>query len=379
MKRFISMLLVVVMMAAMLVGCAPAVKEEESASVGAESNEGESAFKAIAKEDILVGVIHITDPAEGSGYTYTHDMGIVGMQKAFGLKDEQIIRKNNVNDSDATAIENAMLECIEAGCKIIFATSWGYMDTCAALAEEYPDVIFCHGTGYKSNGKNFINYFGRIYQARYLSGIAAGLKTETNKIGYVAAWGTDNAEVTSGCNAFAMGVNSVNPEAQVYVKATNSWYDPEGEGAAAQALLDMGCDVIGQHCDTNNPMLNAEKAGKFGVGYNSDMSKDAPKAVLTSTIWNWEIFYTWAVQSVIEGTWTGENYYGGLKEGFVGIADLADFCADGTAEAIKAAQDKIISGEWDVFDGEIETNTGDKATSENYTDINWYFKTVVEA
>ncbi len=361
MKKLVALLAAVVMMAAMFTGCG-AKKEEKTA--------------AITKDNIKVGVVHISDPAEGSGYTYTHDQGIVGMQKALGLRDDQIIRKNNVDDSNATKIENAILECIEEGCQIIFATSWGYMDTCEAIAAEHPEVYICHGTGYKSNGKNFINYFGNINQARYLTGIAAGLKTKTNKIGYVAAWGSENAEVTSGCDAFAMGVASVNPDAKVYVKVTNSWFDPEGEGAAAQALIDMGCDVISQHCDTSNPMLAAERAGVFGVGYNSDMSIDAPKAVLTSAIWHWEIFYTWAVKNVIDGTWTGENYYGGLKEGFVGIADLADFCEPGTAEKIEEAKQKIISGELDVFGGEIETNTGETVTSSFYTDVNWYFKNV---
>lgn len=279
---------------------------------------------AIAKEDLKIGVIHITDPAEGSGYTYTHDQGIVGMQQNLGLDDSQIIRKNNVSDTDATAIENAMRECIEEGCQVIFATSWGYMDICEALADEYPDVIFSHGTGYKSNGVNFNNYFGRIYQARYLTGIAAGLKTETNKIGYVAAMGKDNSEVTGGCNAFAMGAYSVNPDCEVYVKVTNSWFDPEGEKQAADALIAEGCDVIGQHCDTPNPQLAAEAAGVFGVGYNSDMSKDAPKAVLTSTVWDWSAYYTWAVENIINGTWTGENYFGGMADGLVGIAPLAE-------------------------------------------------------
>lgn len=231
--------------------------EEESGA-----QEATGVMPAIAKEDIKVGVIHITDPAEGSGYTYTHDLGIQGMQKNIGLDDSQIVRKNNVSDSDATAIENAIRECIEEGCNVIFATSWGFMDTCEALAEEFPEVIFSHGTGYKSNGVNFNNYFGRIYQARYLAGIAAGLKTESNKLGYVAAMGQDNSEVTGGINAFAMGAYSVNPDCEVYVKVTNSWFDPEGETQAAQALVDLGCDVIAQHCDTPNPQTVAEQNGE---------------------------------------------------------------------------------------------------------------------
>lgn len=354
-----------------------------------EATDGEAAatgvMPAIAKEDIKVGVIHITDPAEGSGYTYTHDLGIQGMQKNIGLDDSQIVRKNNVSDSDATAIENAMRECVEEGCNIIFATSWGFMDTCEALAEEYPDVIFSHGTGYKSNGVNFNNYFGRIYQARYLAGIAAGMKTESNKLGYVAAMGQENSEVTGGINAFAMGAYSVNPDCEVYVKVTNSWFDPEGETQAAQALVDLGCDVIAQHCDTPNPQTVAEQNGVWGVGYNSDMSKDAPGAVLTSVMWDWSVYYTYAVQSVIDGTWTGENYFGGMADGLVDIAPLSDICAEGTQEAVDAARKQITEEGFNVFDGVIETNDGSTVGEEGSTlsdsditgNMNWYFKNVV--
>ncbi|HWP50284.1 MAG TPA: BMP family ABC transporter substrate-binding protein [Clostridia bacterium] len=381
MKKSFAILLAAGMLLLGACGGVPASSQAASAAsseVASSAAESSSApANAIAKDNIKIGVIHISDPAEGSGYTYTHDQGIVGMQKNLGLRDDQIIRKINVNDSDATAIETAMLECIEDGANIIFATSWGYMDTCEALAQEYPDVIFSHATGYKSNGKNFNNYFGRIYQARYLSGIAAGLKTQSNKIGYVAAWGTDNGEVTSGLDAFAMGAYSVNPNCEVYVKTTNSWFDPEGEKQAAEALIALGADVIGQHCDTPNPQLAAEEKDVWGVGYNSDMSKDAPKAVLTSAVWSWSTYYTWAVENVINGTWTGENYYGGLPEGFVDITALSDLCADGTAEKIEEARQKILSGTWDVFDGEIEGNDGVKHTSAHYSDVNWYFKNVV--
>lgn len=400
MKKVVSVLLSATMALSLCAGCssapAPETAEtgaeteaadtEAAAEAGKEGEAAEGVMPAVAKEDLKVGVIHIGNPADGSGYSYAHDQGLIAMEEALGVDDSQVIRKNNIADDDQTAIETAMRECVEEGCQIIFATSWGYMDACEALAEEFPEVIFSHATGYKSNGTNFNNYFGRIYQSRYLTGIAAGLKTKSNKVGYVGAWGKDNAEVTGGCNAFAMGVYSVNPDAEVYIKTTNSWYDPEGEKQAAVALINEGCDVIGQHCDTPNPQLAAEEAGVFGVGYNSDMSKDAPKAVLTSTVWNWGAYYTYAVENVINGTWTGENYFGGLKEGLVDLAPLSDLCEEGTVEKIEEARAKMESGEWDVFDGVIECNDGSTIGTEGEPmsdaditgNIHWYFKNVVE-
>ena len=347
-------------------------------------SETQTSSKGISKDDIKVGVIHLSDPSEGSGYTYTHDLGIQGMQQNLGLSDEQIVRKINVADSDADATREAIKECIDEGCNTIFTTSWGYMETTAEMAEEYPDIYFSHGTGYLSNGKNFNNYFGRIYQARYLSGIVAGMNTTTNKIGYVAAMGSDNSEVTGGIDAFALGIYSVNPDAQVYVKVTDSWYDPDAEKAAAEQLLDMGCDVITQHCDTPYPQTLAQERGVYGIGYNSDMSKEAPDACLCSVIWNWSAYYTSAVQSIIDGTWDGSNYYGGMNENLVGITELADFCADGTADKVKDAKRQILSGEIGVFDGVIETNEGTTVGEEGKTlddatitgAVNWYFKTV---
>lgn len=338
----------------------------------------------VSKDSIKVGVIHLSDPAEGSGYTYTHDIGIMGMQQNLGLSDSQIIRKINVNDSDKDATRKAIKECIDEGCNIIFSTSWGYMETTAQMAEEYPDVYFSHGTGYMSNGKNFNNYFGRIYQPRYLSGIVAGMNTKTNKIGYVAAMGSENSEVTGGIDAFALGVYSVNPSAQIYVKVTNSWYDPAAEKAAASTLLNMNCDVIAQHCDTTYPQLLAQQKNVYSIGYNSDMSKDAPDACLCSVIWNWSAYYTAAVQSVIDGTWDGSNYYGGMNENIVGITQLADFCKSGTQQKVDEAKKDIISGKLGIFDGVIETNTGTTVGENGKTlkdsditgNINWYFKTV---
>ena len=341
--------------------------------------------KGIAKENIKVGVLHISDPAEGSGYSYTHDIGIQGMQENLGLSDSQIVRKLNIDDGDAKAVEKALQECVDEGCNVIFTTSWGYMKPTADMAEKYPDVYFSHGTGYMSNGKNFNNYFGRIYQARYLSGIVAGMNTKTNKIGYVAAQDSTNSEVTGGIDAFALGVYSVNPDAVIHVKVTNSWYDPAAEKAATEKLLAMGCDVMSQHCDTPYPQTLAQEKGVYGIGYNSDMSKETPKSCLCSVIWNWSAYYTSAVQSIIDGTWDGSNYYGGMADALVEMTNLADFCADGTQEKVDEAAAKIIAGSFNVFDGVIETNEGGTVGKAGTTlddatitgGINWYFKNVV--
>lgn len=308
--------------------------------------------KKITAENVKVGVIHIGDPADGSGYSYAHDMGIKAMQKDLGLKDSQIVNQLNISDSDTSAIKTAVEDCIAQGCNVIFGTSYGYMETMNTIAKDNPDVIFSHATGYMSNETNFNNYFGRIYQARYLAGIAAGLKTKSNKIGYVSAYGTELAETCSGINAFTLGAQAVNPNAVVYVKTLNSWFAPENETAYAEALLDMGCDVIAQHCDTANPQLAAQKVGAFGCGYNSDMTAAAPQAHLTAPIWNWGVYYTKAVQAVLDGKWKEfGNYYEGVAEGFVDISPLSNNCVEGTQEKIDAVKKLYQDKSWDVFSG----------------------------
>lgn len=374
--------------ALLLTGCGAGksgTPDDYATNKGYEDDTAEkSGSGGIAKEDIKVGVLYLSDPAEGSGYSYTHDLGVKGMQENLLLSDDQIERKI-VDDSDEKATEKAIEECVADGCNIIFTTSWGYMQVTADMAEKYPDVYFSHGTGYMSNGKNFNNYFGRIYQARYLSGIVAGMNTKDNKIGYVAAQDSSNSEVTGGIDAFAIGVESVNPKAKVYVDITNSWYDEKKEREASKRLLGMGCDVMTQHCDTPYPQTLAQEKGVYGIGYNSDMSKETPDSCLTSVIWNWSAYYTSAVKSIIDGTWDGSNYYGGMAEGLVGITDLASFAAEGTQQKVDEATAEILSGDNNVFDGVLVTNTGKKIGKKGKTlddatitgKINWYYRNVV--
>ena len=340
--------------------------------------------KTIALSDIKVGVLYIGSSEDTSGYTYAHEIGIQGMVSNLGMKDNQVCRKDNIDDNDEKAVTKALDECIEDGCNVIFGTSWGYMEKMAEYAEKYPDIYFAHGTGYMSNGKNFTNYFGRIYQARYLSGIVAGLKTKSNKVGYVSAMGIDNSECTGGIDAFALGVESVNKDAKVYVTVTNSWFSPDDEEAASKALVKGGCDVLAQHVDTLAPQTVSQDNKTWSIGYNSDMSKETPEATLTSVIWNWSAYYTSFVNSIINATYDGSNYYGGMSDSLVSLTALSGLCENGTADKVNEAQQKILSGELGVFDGVLRTNDGKTVGEEGKTlddatitgGIDWYYHNV---
>lgn len=339
----------------------------------------------LAKDKVKIGVLYL-DRAEG-GYSLAHAAGIRRMSARIGLAGGQIVNKFNIADSDDLIIEHAVRECIAADANIIIATSWGYMNVCEKLAGEFPGVVFAHATGYKRNDTNFTNYFGRIYLARYLGGIVAGMATKNGKIGYVAAKGRDNSEVTAGVNAFAIGVESVSPEAKVHVRVTNSWYDPAAERQATVRLLEAGCDVVTQHCDTPEPQLQAERAGARGIGYNSDMHAVAPGAVMTSVIWNWDVYYDHLVRSVIDGTFTTVPYLGGLKEGMIGLTSLTPDLTDPAMErAVDAARTRMEADGFNVFDGELRTNDGrvvgkpgaTLSDGEIATGIDWYYHTVEE-
>ncbi|OQB23289.1 MAG: Purine-binding protein precursor [Firmicutes bacterium ADurb.Bin182] len=324
---------------------------------------GPKAAEKLTMENIKIGFIHISDPSDG-GYTYNHDKGTQKMKATLGLRDDQIINKFNVPED--AACETAIKELIEEGCSIIFATSFGHGDYMLAAAKENPDVEFCHATGYYAAGSgldNYHNYFGSIYEARYLSGIAAGLKTKTNKLGYVTAM--PFAECISGFTGFYLGAKSVNPDVTMDVMYTNSWNDPTKEGQVAKALIDRGADVICQHADSTATQTTAEQYGVWGVGYNSDMRDAAPNATLTSAIWDWSIYLTMAVESVVKGEKIPVDFSGGLKEGVVDISPLNEaIVAEGTAEAIEAARQKIISGEIKVFAGPLVDVNGEVVVKE---------------
>ncbi|OPY05062.1 MAG: Purine-binding protein precursor [Syntrophaceae bacterium PtaB.Bin038] len=251
--------------------------------------------------------------------------------------------------------ERVLTQFARDGYKVIFATSFGYMDAVINVARKFPDVRFEHCSGFKT-APNAATYFGRIYEARYLSGIVAGKMTTSNLIGYVAAHPIP--EVIRGINAFTMGVRSVNPGAKVRVVWTNTWYNPASEKEAAKALLDAGCDVIAQHQDTPGPMQAAEERGKYGISYNSPMMQFAPRAVLTGPVWNWGPYYVKRVREVMDGTWKTGQYWGPMADG---IVDLAPFNKAVPADVVKLVNGKkrdIIRGRLHPFAGPVKDNTG---------------------
>jgi len=336
-----------------------------AACAGGETATGteESGEAALSAKTLKVGAIYINSKNDTAGYTFAHHNGITTAMRELGMDpDKQLFIVDNVPEDDQE-VKDAVDTLVGEGVNVIFGISFGYINAMNEMADEYKDVVFSHGTGYLANETNFNNYFGRIYQARYLAGIAAGLKSlqiGNNNVGYVAAHTTDYAETASGINGFALGVQAVNPNAKVYVKNLNNWADEVNERAYAEELINsFGCGVISQHCDSAQPQIAAQNGNVFGCGYNSDMTADAPKAHLTAAIWNWNVYYKTAMEAVIAcgdaskfvDEMGGNAYYGGLKEGFVDVSPLTANCAPGTDKAIAAVKEMMVKGEWDVFTG----------------------------
>lgn len=331
-KRVLSLLTAVLCLAMILSGCA---------------GQGEA-----KQEKLKVGFVYIGTGGD-KGYTYAHDQARKYVEEKLGDK-VQIYYQENVSDSDNSSV-SVMQSFIDQGCTVIFATSFGYRDYVYDLAQEYPNVKFLHCSGDKSS-ENMLNYFGRMYQPRFLSGLVAGMKTETNKIGYVAAYPI--AECIRGINAFTLGVRTVNPDATVEVVWTSTWYDPATEKQAAIALLDNGCDVIAQHQDTTSPQQAAEERGKWSIGYNCDTSDVATKSYMTAPVWNWGPYYVDQIQKVLDGKWKAENYWGGMEDGIVALAPLTKNAPEGAQAVVDEWTEKIKSGEFKVFQGPIKDQSG---------------------
>ena len=331
-----------------------------------------NAAEPVDPADVKVGIIYIGD--ENEGYTAAHMAGIDAMQEALGLSDEQVIEKMLIGEDETCA--DAAFDLADQGCQIVFANSFGHETYLMEAAGEYPDVQFCHATGFQAASSglaNMHNYFDNIYEARYVSGVVAGMKLnemiadgtiteEEAKIGYVGAY--PYAEVISGFTSFYLGAKSECPSATMEVKYTNSWASFDLEKECADALISDGCKLIAQHADTTGAPTACQAAGIPCVGYNVSMIETAPDSALTSSTNNWGIYYTYAVQSIIDGTEIDTDWTAGLAEGAVLISDLNEnVVAEGTAEKVAEVEAAIKDGSLKVFDTSTWTVNGETLDS----------------
>lgn len=349
MKRTLCIILATILVLTLaLTGCA---KDNEKAPEQSQ-NASEKA------EDIKVGFIYVGPVGDG-GWSFAHDAGRKHLEAELGVPT--MFQESVPEGPECEKVINDM---IDQGCNVIIGTSFGFMDYMQKSAKAHPDVKFLHCSGYLME-ENMGNYFGRMYEARYLSGIVAAMKTKSNKIGYVAAY--EIPEVIRGINAFTLGVQSINPDAKVMVRWTHTWYDPAKEKEAAKALLDEGADVIAQHQDTAGPQQAAEEKGAFSIGYNTDSRELAPKSYMTAPIWNWGPYYVAQVKAIKEGTWKAESYWGTMKDGIVDLAPLTENAPEGAQAAVDKAEAEILSGANKIFVGPIRDQSGNEKVAQGVT------------
>jgi basic membrane protein A len=309
-------------------------------------------------------------PVGDAGWTYRHDQGRQCIEKQ-GVKTGFVESVPETPD-----VANVERDFISQGYGMIFATAFGYQPFTQQIAKANPDKYFFGITPTVAPANNILNYYGKLWDGRYLTGIVAGKMTKTNKIGFVAAQPIPT--VLAGINAFTLGVRSVNPSASVELVWTLSWYDPPSEKQAAMALVERGADVIAQHQDTPSAIQGAAEKGAWAIGSESDMTKFAPQKFLTGTVWNWCPFYTKALDMVRKGTFAPGEFYGGLTDGTVSLAPMNAAIPADVQKLVSDKQAAIGDGSFDYWKGPINNNQGAVAvadgktlTIENLNGTNW--------
>tara|TARA_B100000900_G_scaffold88070_1_gene71613 strand:+ start:292 stop:1359 length:1068 start_codon:yes stop_codon:yes gene_type:complete len=304
----------------------------------------------VLADKLKVGFIYV-GPIGDHGWTYRHDIGRQDVQKHFGDKVETTYIESVKYGPDA---ERAIRSMAKGGADIIFATSFGYMEPMLKVAKEFPNVKFEHATGYKQS-KNMASYGLRLYQARHVQGIIAGMMTKTNKICYVGAFPIP--EVIREINTYYLGAKKVNPKVDIDIVWVNSWYNPPKEADAAAVMIAEGCDMVAQHTDSPAPLQTAQKNGVTGFGQASNQIRFAPKAQLTATIDNWSPYYIKKVQAVMDGNWKTGDYFGHMKDDVVQMAPFTNM-PDSVKAFAQKIKEGITNGKYFAFTGPIKDNTG---------------------
>lgn len=378
MKNLVLKTLFILVLVFSLAACSQASTQSSSDSKVEEKDtkEGEDTAESSLKiENPKVAFVY-NSPVGDGGWAWAHDQGRKQVEKELGVETTYL--ENVPEGADS---ERVFTELANDGYDIIIGASFGYMDSIYKVAEKFPDKIFLHNSGYKTR-ENMGTYFGKNFQGSYLSGIAAGMMTKNNTLGYVAAFPIP--ELIYNINAFTLGAQSVNPKAKVHVVWTNTWYDPGTERQAAVSLLDKGVDGLIAYQDSPASIQAAEEKGAFAFGNDSDMNHYAPEAFVTAPIWNWGTYYVETVKSVMDGTWKSEQYWEGLDSGIVDIAPFGKNVPEDVKKKVEEVKTEIKNGELDVFagpikdqKGNVKLKEGEALTGEQILSSDWFVEGVV--
>ena len=329
---------------------------------------------------LQVGIVYVSTPG-AMGESYMHEMGTQGLESHFGERIH-VTRMENIPENGTSALAFDFL--VDEGCSIIFGTSYNYQEYMQDVAQEHPEVRFEHCSGYLRE-ENMSSYYGRMYQARYLTGIIAGSMTESDKIGYVAPFATP--DIVRGINAFTLGVRSANPDATVTVQWSGTWFNATTEGQKAQDLISLGCDVLAQHQDTSAVASAAISAGKYAIGYNADfraMLED--DKVLVSSLWSWERYMIPAVQAVLDGTWESQDYWGGFEDDMIRLSTVSPLVPLAVKQLVEEKQSAMANQTFDVFWGELKDTDGTirqsaegKMSDTALRTMNWFVQGVIDS
>ena len=341
--------------AAVLVGCGK--KEEPKAA------------PAAAKPEPLKAAWIYVGPVGDAGWSFAHDQGRKAVEAKFGDAIKTTFIEKVPEGADA---ERVIRDLAQQGNKIIFATSFGYMEAMLKVAADFPDVKFEHATGYKT-APNMRIYDASFYQDTYMAGVIAGKMTKTNVLGFVGSFPI--AEVLRNINAFTLGAQSVNPKIKTKVVWVNTWYDPGKESEAAQSLINQKADVLLQNTDSTAVLQTAEKNGKYAFGWDSDMSSFGPKAHLGSAIVNWAPYYIKAIEEVKAGSWKTERTVWGVKEGLNDLIKIADVVPDDAKKRVDEIKAGLKDGSFNPFTGPVVDNAGkERLAKDQKADQAWLDK-----
>lgn len=336
--------------AGLLTACGDSDKPSANASASPAPGTGADAASDAAGP-LKIGFMYIGPVGDG-GYTYSHNMGRKHIIDVYGSKIETTYVESVPEGPDS---ERVLRDLVAQDCKLIYATSFGFMDYTERVAKEHPEVKFEHATGFKTLA-NMRVYNHRLYEAAYQAGVVAAYMTKSRVLGFVGTMPIP--EVRRNINAFALGARSVDPDIKVKVVWVNSWYDPPKEGEAANALLNSGADVLLQNTDSSAVLQAAAKAGKFAFGWDSDMTRYAPEAHLGACVLNWGAYYEKSVAAMLDGTWETGTFWWGVKEDLIRFANISDKVPAEARARQQQVEANFKAGTFDVFGGPLVDNTG---------------------